>query len=46
MQEEFNSETNAEFIPFLRYTKRSCTEVQSDLYVALDVEYISPNREP
>jgi len=37
------SETNAEFIRFLRYAKRSCTEVQSELYVALDEEYISPN---
>jgi four helix bundle protein len=27
----------------LRYAKRSCTEVQSELYVALDEEYISPN---
>ena len=41
--EGFDSETNAEFIRFLRYGKRSCTEVQSELYVALDEEYISPN---
>ena len=41
--EGFNSETNAEFIRFLRYAKRSCTEVQSELYVALDEEYISSN---
>ena len=40
--EGFDSETNAEFIRFLRYAKRSCTEVQSELYVALDEEYISP----
>ena len=33
--EGFDSETNAEFIRFLRYAKRSCTEVQSELYVAL-----------
>jgi len=33
------SERNAEFIRFLRYSKRSCTEVQSELYVALDKEY-------
>jgi len=37
-----DSETNPEFIRFLRYAKRSCTEVQSELYVALDEEYISP----
>ena len=41
--EGFDSETNAEFIRFLRYAKRSCTEVQSELYVALDEEYISYN---
>lgn len=39
--EGFDSETNREFIRFLRYAKRSCTEVQSELYVALDEEYIS-----
>jgi len=37
--EGFDSEKNAEFIRFLRYAKRSCTEVQSELYVALDEEY-------
>ena len=39
--EGFDSETNAEFIRFLRYANRSCTEVQSELYVALDEAYIS-----
>ena len=39
--EGFDSESNAEFIRFLRYAKRSCTEVQSELYVALDEGYIS-----
>jgi len=32
--EGFDSETNREFIRFFRYAKRSCTEVQSQLYVA------------
>ena len=41
--EGFDSETNAEFMRFLRYAKRSCTEVQSELYVALDEEYITPS---
>ncbi|MDP2815405.1 MAG: four helix bundle protein [Rectinemataceae bacterium] len=39
--EGFDAETNAEFTRFLRYAKRSCTEVQSELYVALDEAYIS-----
>ena len=39
--EGFDAETNAEFIRFLRYAKRSCTEVQSQLYVALDESYLS-----
>ena len=39
--EGFDSETNPEFIRFLRYAKRFSTEVQSELYVALDEEYIS-----
>ena len=41
--EGFDSESNAEFIRFLRYAKRSCTEVQSELYVAFDEKYISSN---
>ena len=39
--EGFDSETTAEFIRFLRYAKRTCTEVQSELYVALDENYIT-----
>ena len=39
--EGFDSETNAEFIRFLRYAKRSCIEVQSELYVASDMKYIT-----
>jgi four helix bundle protein len=39
--EGFDSETNSEFLRFLRYAKRSCSEVQSQLYVALDQKYIS-----
>jgi len=38
--EGFDSETNGDFIRFLGYAKRSCTEVQSELYVALDQKYI------
>lgn len=39
--EGFDAESNAEFIRFLRYAKRSCSEVQSELYVALDEGYLS-----
>ena len=41
--EGFDSESNPEFVRFLRYAKRSCTEVQSELYVALDQLYITNN---
>ena len=40
--EGFDGGTNVEFVKFLRYAKRSCTEVQSELYIALDQEYVSP----
>jgi len=39
--EGFDSESNAEFIRCLRYAKRSCTEVQSELYMAMDQQYIT-----
>jgi len=39
--EGFDGGSNAEFIKFLRYSKRSCTEVQSELWVALDQEYVT-----
>ena len=39
--EGFDAESDPEFIRFLRYAKRSCTEVQSQLYVAFDQSYIS-----
>jgi len=39
--EGFDAETTREFIRFLRYAKRSCTEVQSQLYMALDQCYIT-----
>jgi four helix bundle protein len=38
--EGFDAGSNAEFARFLGYAKRSCTEVQSELYVALDQGYI------
>jgi four helix bundle protein len=39
--EGFDAESNPEFLRFLRYAKRSCTEVQSQLYVAIDESYIT-----
>lgn len=38
--EGFNSGSNNEFARFLAHAQRSCTEVQSQLYVALDQQYI------
>jgi len=42
--EGFDGGSNKEFIRFLKYSQRSCSEVQSQLYVALDQEYISQER--
>ncbi|WP_182865449.1 four helix bundle protein [Stieleria mannarensis] len=39
--EGFDGGSNAGFVKFLRYSQRSCSEVQSQLYVALDQSYIS-----
>ncbi|MEE8194952.1 MAG: four helix bundle protein, partial [Candidatus Bipolaricaulota bacterium] len=37
----FDSNSDDEFVRFLRYALRSGTEVQSHLYVALDQAYIN-----
>lgn len=39
--EGFDSDTKQQFIQLLSYTKRSSSEVQSELYVALDRKYIT-----
>lgn len=39
--EGFDSNSDEEFVRFLRYALRSATEVQSHLYVAVDQDYIS-----
>ena len=39
--EGFDSDTKQQFIQMLSYTKRSASEVQSELYVALDRGYIT-----
>jgi four helix bundle protein len=38
--EGFDSGYDSEFIRFLRIARRSATEVQSELYIALDMNYI------
>jgi four helix bundle protein len=38
--EGFDSATNREFVRFLVYARRSCTEVQSQLYLASDAGYL------
>ena len=39
--EGFDAGSDVEFRRFLRYAQRSCTEVQSELYVALDQKYVT-----
>jgi four helix bundle protein len=41
LAEGFDGGSDAEFMRFLRYAQRSCTEVKSQLYAALDQNYIS-----
>ena len=41
--EGFDSGTNPEFIRFLKMSRRSASEVQSELYLALDRKYINPD---
>ena len=39
--EGFSRQTNKEFVQFLHVAKGSASEVQSQLYIAQDLEYIS-----
>jgi four helix bundle protein len=43
ISEGWASQSNAEFISFLTYSRRSCAEVQNCFYVAVDQEYVDPN---
>ena len=43
ISEGWASQSNAEFIRFLTYSRRSCAEVQNCFYIALDQEYINEN---
>ena len=38
--EGFDAGSNKEFVRFLLYSRRSCSEVQNCLYIALDQSYI------
>ena len=38
--EGFDSVSNREFVRFLTYSRRSCSEVQNCLYVAIDQRYL------
>jgi four helix bundle protein len=39
----FDAGSNREFIRFLQYSKRSCSELQSQLYRCLDQSYLDDN---
>ena len=41
--EGFDAKSNNEFIRFLNYSRRSCSEVQNCLYIAWDQNYIPEN---
>ena len=42
--EGFDGGTNKEFVRFLQYSKRSCSELQSQLYRCLDQGYCTQER--
>ena len=42
--EGFDSSSNSEFRRFLSIARRSCSEIQSIVYIALDLSYINKNQ--
>jgi four helix bundle protein len=42
--EGFDAGTRAEFVRFLKIARRSASEAQSELYLALDQKYITPEQ--
>jgi four helix bundle protein len=43
ISEGWASQSNAEFIKFLMYSRRSCAEVQNCFYIGLDQDYVKEN---
>ena len=43
ISEGFDARSANDFIRFLTYSRRSCSEVQNCLYIALDQGYVDPN---
>jgi four helix bundle protein len=41
ISEGFDSGSNQSFIQFLSYSRRSCSEVQSALYIGIDNAYLN-----
>jgi len=41
--EGFEAGSDAEFIKFLKYSRRSASEVQSELYLTLDRKHLTPD---
>ncbi len=41
--EGFDSGSDNEFIVFLKYARRSASEIQSEIYLALDRKYVDPS---
>lgn len=42
--EGFDSQSNVEFVRFLRYSRRSTSEIQNCLYIAFDQSYITQEK--
>jgi len=42
--EGFEAGSDAEFVRFLKISRRSASEVQSELYLAVDRKYITTNQ--
>ena len=43
ISEGFDARSANDFVRFLTYSRRSCSEVQNCLYIALDQHYVDPD---